>query len=141
MGKSGKIIIAILIVAIIALAAVMLNKDKPSESSSTATNKSSQQKSEQSDSTDVAALITFDGKDFKLSTDRVMSGEKVKIVNNSQTDLEFDSDPHPVHTDNKELNVDLVAPGDSKTFTLTKKGKWGFHNHLKASQTGSITVE
>ncbi|HEX8762973.1 MAG TPA: cupredoxin domain-containing protein [Candidatus Saccharimonadales bacterium] len=142
MGKAGKIIVAVLIVAIIALVAVMMNKNKSTETIPNDTSGSSnQQNNNQASGNDAAATITFNGNDFSLSSNRIKSGDKVKIVNTSSTDLEFDSDPHPVHTNNKELNVDLVKPGESKTFTITKKGTWGFHNHLKSSQTGSITVE
>jgi plastocyanin len=142
MGKAGKIIIAVLLVAVLAVAAIWVNnsqKDKKSASSDT----SQSQKDSTSDNSSegIASTITYDGSNFDISSATIKSGDRVKIVNDSQTALEFDSDPHPVHTDNKELNVDNVKPGESKTFTITKTGTWGFHNHLNASQRGSITVE
>jgi len=84
--------------------------------------------------------ITYDGNGFSVSPSKVKAGGTVKVVNNSQSDMNFDSDPHPVHTDEPELNVGEVAPGQSKTFTVTKTGTWGFHNHLDPSQHGSLTV-
>jgi hypothetical protein len=53
----------------------------------------------------------------------------------------MDSDPHPTHTDNPQLNQGDIAFGASKTFTLTTKGTWGFHNHHDATQHGTITVK
>lgn len=143
MSKSGKVIIAVVLVAVLAGGAIWIgNSRKDSgKSSETSQNPNSSSNTSSSDNEQVAATITFNGSDFTLSKDTIKSGDKVKVVNNSQTDLEFDSDPHPVHTDNKELNIDMVAPGESKTFTITKTGTWGFHNHLNASQRGSITVE
>lgn len=89
----------------------------------------------------VASVITYDGSSFSLSNSAVSSGSAVKITNNSSDELNFDSDPHPVHTDNPELNAGSIAPKESKTITLTKKGSWGFHNHLDPSQHGTITVK
>jgi hypothetical protein len=51
------------------------------------------------------------------------------------------SNPHPVHTDDTDLNVGPVAPGKSKTVVLNKKGTFGFHNHLNTSETAEITIE
>lgn len=69
----------------------------------------------------VASVITYDGSSFSLSSSTVSSGSAVKITNNSSDELDFDSDPHPVHTDNPELNAGSIAPKESKTITLTKK--------------------
>ena len=55
--------------------------------------------------------------------------------------MQFDSDPHPIHTTNQELNVEIVEPGEVKTFTVTKTGTFGYHNHLNPSQTGKIIIE
>jgi hypothetical protein len=40
-----------------------------------------------------------------------------------------------------DLNVGLVAAGQSKTFIVTKTGTFGFHNHLNPSQKASITIQ
>jgi plastocyanin len=85
--------------------------------------------------------ITYSGDSFSPSDVKVKAGSTVKVVNNSGDNLEFASDPHPVHTQNGELNVGSIAPGGSKTFTPTTKGSWGFHNHEKSSVTGKLTVE
>ena len=52
--------------------------------------------------------------------------------------MQFDSDPHPVHTDDTELNVGHVEPGGSMTFTVNKTGTHGYHNHLNPGDTGTI---
>ncbi len=49
--------------------------------------------------------------------------------------------PHPIHTDDPDLNVGTVKPGESMTFTVTKTGEYGYHNHLNPSDKGRITVE
>lgn len=134
MTKSTKILIALAVVAVI-VGAVVLFIPKNNSSSEILTNNSS----DTSSSADVT--IDYDGTTFKLSATTVKSGGTVKVVNNATKNLEFESDPHPAHTNNSELNAGSLVPGKSVVFTLTKKGKWGFHNHLNASQKGELTVE
>lgn len=147
MSNTKRIIIAIIAIGIIVGAAVWY-KMTTSSSSHTSPNTATAPNQKQETSTphdthndSVAATITYDGNTFTSSTDRVAAGSKIKVVNNSTTELDFDSDPHPVHTDNPELNQGDIEAGDSRTFTVTTKGKWGFHNHHNASQRGDITVE
>lgn len=135
MSKSGKLILAIVLVVIIAVGAILIANNKSSEKQPTGSSTSLE------DHGSVAVTITYDGEAFSSSSTSIKSGEKVKVMNASERDLDFDSDPHPVHTDNTELNAGDIPAGESKTFTLTKKGTWGFHNHLDASQNGELTVE
>lgn len=136
MSKSGKLILAIVLVAIIAVGAIFIANTKKSTD-----NQQAQSSTSLEDHGAVAVTITYDGEAFSSSGTSIKSGEKVKVVNASEKDLDFDSDPHPVHTDNTELNAGDIPAGESKTFTLTKKGTWGFHNHLDASQNGELTVQ
>jgi plastocyanin len=85
--------------------------------------------------------ITFDGTQFSPATLTVKSGAVLKVKNTSPQDLQMDSDPHPVHTDDTDLNVGLVSPGQSKTFTVTKIGSFGYHDHLDPSIHAKITIE
>lgn len=92
-------------------------------------------------STKAAATITFTDNGFSPSTTTVKAGDTVQVTNNSSQPMQFDSDPHPQHTDEPELNVGEVDPGESKTFVVTKKGHWGFHDHLDAGFTGTLNVQ
>jgi plastocyanin len=150
MGKGAKIIIAVVVVAIIAFGAWWLMKDKNKDNSApeqnsgqnSSTNQPENSTSGQAPNTEnVAATITYDGSSFMVSTTTVKSGSTVKVVNRSQDEINFDSNPHPVHTDNPELNQGDIEAGKSKTFVLTTKGTWGFHNHYNPSQKGEISVE
>lgn len=139
MNKAAKIILALAVVAVMAVAAIMVNDRQAKEKdSSNSSNNSSQATGQEADA---AVTITYDGSSFTSSADTIMAGQKVKVVNSSSQPLDFDSDPHPVHTDNEELNAGDIEPGASKTFTITKKGSWGYHNHLNAGQKGEITVQ
>jgi len=141
MSKASKIIIAIVVVVIVTGGAIwykMANSEKAA--APPATNNSSSN-SDNSTTQEADSTIVYNGSFFKVSKDKIKSGSIVKVMNNSDKDLDFDSDPHPVHTDNTELNEGEIAPGKSKIFTLVKVGTWGFHNHLDSSQHGTITVE
>lgn len=94
-----------------------------------------------SQSTPVAATITYTDNGFEPKQTTVKSGDTVRITNSSRVALSLDSDPHPTHTIQPELNVGDVEPGQSKTFVIDKVGTWGFHNHENPSNTGSITVQ
>lgn len=87
-----------------------------------------------------AATITYDGNGFSPAALTVNSGTTVTIKNTSNQELQMDSNPHPIHTDDTDLNVGLVGPGGSQTFTVTKTGTFGYHNHLDPTQTGTIII-
>ena len=114
------------------------NAGAPSSSS----NKSSGDSSGK-DSSDkpVAATITYSDDGFSPSKVTVKSGDTIAIKNASAHDMQFDSDPHPVHTTNPELNLDTVSPGKTMIFTAHTKGTFGYHNHLNPSDTGTIVVQ
>lgn len=78
---------------------------------------------------------------FSPSTTTVQAGSTVTFKNDSSRAIQVQSDPHPAHTDNPELNVGTIDAGSSKTITVTTVGDWGFHNHLNPSETGRITVQ
>lgn len=89
--------------------------------------------------------ITYNGSNFSPTSATVASGGKVTWVNNSSRELQVASALHPVHTDNPEVSggkytLDLSA-GQSQTVTVTKKGTWGYHNHLIPSNSGTLSVQ
>jgi plastocyanin len=147
MNKSTKTIVGIIALVVIIGAAIIIFKpsktNAPSgkDNSSNATNNSSSAGTTTDNTAPAAVTITYNGSSFSLSGTSIKSGESVKVINSSSKGLDFYSDPHPVHTDDPELNAGDIASGQSKTFKLTTKGTWGFHNHLNASQNGKITVE
>lgn len=139
--------VAIIVVAVLVIGAgvyfmMQQNNPTPKESTNTSTSSSSTAPTSPAvDTQEVAATITYSGSGFLPEKVTVKSGQSIAIRNDSSTEVQFDSDPHPIHTTNKELNVEIVAPGEVKTFTVTKTGTFGYHNHLNPSQEGTIVVE
>ncbi len=138
-----KIIIAVVIIIVAvggAFAFLGRKTDAPANTQATTDTTSNVEPVEASSDAKVAAVITYnDG--FSPADITVKSGETVEIKNASSHVLDFHSDPHPAHTDDNDLNVGAIGAGQSKKFTLNKKGTWGYHNHLMATETGKVTVE
>lgn len=88
-----------------------------------------------------AATITYSSSGFSPALTTVKAGDAVAFVNKDNTEIQVDSNPHPVHTDDTDLNVGPIEPGATKTVTVTKKGTFGFHNHLEPSDTAQITIQ
>lgn len=90
---------------------------------------------------EAAATITYTDNGFEPSSVTVKSGDRVEVKNNSSKSMQFSSAPHPSHTQNRELNQNTLPPGGSQTFVVTTKGTWIYHDHLQASNTGTLVVE
>lgn len=78
---------------------------------------------------------------FSAANFTLKSGGKITFKNETTGAIEINSEPHPQHTDNQELNVGSIAPGQSKTITLNKKGASIYHNHLKPKDAAVLIVE
>lgn len=147
MGKSGIIVtglVAIALVIGIIVVAKNDNNQSANQSNSGNTTSTEAQTPATEDGTQVpesANMITYSNNGFSPSTLTVKSGDSVIIKNNSNTAIDIESAPHPVHSDNSELNVGTVGAGKSTTFKLTKPGTWGYHNHPNPSETGTIVVQ
>lgn len=86
------------------------------------------------------ATITFNGA-FSPAVITVKAGTTVTVKNDSLQDIVMNSNPHPTHTDDPDLNVGTIAAGKSATFVANQKGNFGYHDHLDPSLGGQISVE
>lgn len=130
-----------IIIIILAVGAwFVVGKSNTNKANNNASNQS-QAASSASGSQTAADTITYDGNSFSPNALTVKSGTSVTIKNTSSEQVQVQSNPHPTHTDDPDLNVGLIDPGKSKTFTVTQKGTFGYHNHLDPSQQGAIAVE
>lgn len=133
MNKKTAWVVGILIIIVIGVGVYIA---MPKNTSSTTSSSSNSNGADQS----AAATITYSDSGFSPALVTVKSGDTVAIKNTSSQALQMDSDPHPTHTDDTDLNVGAVPSGQTVTFTATKKGTFGFHNHLNPSDKGSITI-
>lgn len=84
-------------------------------------------------------ILTADG--YSPATLTMKAGTAVTWTNNSGEEATVNSDPHPTHTDYPPLNLGRFAVGESLTLTFDKPGRYGYHNHLKPSEKGTIIVQ
>lgn len=141
MSGTIKIAIAAIIALFIfgAIAIVGINSQNSATDGGTGANAQPNLNAVQDD--DVAATLTYTGKGFEPNDSTITDHNYVRIRNRSVRVLQFMSDPYPGNTDNPELNVGTIQPGESKTFYISQKGRWGYHNALDPSETGTITVQ
>lgn len=152
MNKTIIIVIAVILIAVggaLALAKNSKGNDSsstPATSSTTPSDSSTAPSPEPSAATSNSgqsdmATITYTDNGFSGGTLTVKSGSQITVKNNAKNSLQFNSDPHPAHTDDPELNIGIIRPGESKTITLTKTGSHGYHNHLNEDEKGTIIVQ
>lgn len=148
MNKAIIAVVAVVLIAAGGALALMSGKSddtaKEPSSSTTAPESTANTTESATEGSNEAAkedTITYNNDGFSPSSLSAKAGSQVTVKNASSRSLQFDSDPHPQHTDNPELNIGIIAPGDSKSFTVTTTGSHGFHNHLNASDTGTLTVQ
>ena len=87
---------------------------------------------------------------------KIKAGDTVTFKNESTHEMWVGSAMHPTHAvysgttlqqhcpdaENNDLDQYKSAkPGESWSFTFSKTGTWGYHNHAKANQFGKIIVE
>jgi plastocyanin len=92
---------------------------------------------------------------FQPSELTIQQGETVTWVNNASNSMWVASDQHPSHNnyagsalyqhcqggDQTEAAFDQCSSGGEFSFTFEKTGEWSYHNHERAVQGGTITVE
>ena len=88
-----------------------------------------------------AATIRFASNGFSPATLTVAVGTAVTFTNDSSDAINIESNPHPTHTDHPFLNLGEIAPGQSKTVTITTAGTLGYHDHPNPSITGTIVAQ
>lgn len=138
------VIAAILIIGGIAFAFSNSNKDNETAEPTPAPAAQSQTTTDETETPSasvMSATITYNSDGFSPNSLTVSRGASITVNNDSNRTIQFDSDPHPQHTDNPELNINGIPAGKSMTFVVDKTGTWGYHDHLKASERGTIIVQ
>jgi len=86
-------------------------------------------------------VVTFTNSGFAPSPVTVKKGTMVAFVNDSNSSMWVASDPHPSHTGLPGLDqLKSVGKGGSYEYQFTKAGTWGYHNHAKPEQKGTVVV-
>lgn len=98
-------------------------------------------------------VVIYTANGYEPSTLTIKAGETVTFKNESGQSMWTASNVHPSHTlyDGQNLDAhcpdtagtafDQCATGDEYSFTFTKAGSWGYHNHISSNHMGTIVVE
>ena len=85
--------------------------------------------------------IVFNDSGFTQKTYTFPAGTAIKVDNQSSMDLQFSSDDHPSHREHTELNMKVLAKGESGTFTPPGKGTYMFHDHINDQYEGTLVIQ
>ncbi len=120
-----------------------LNNNTSSNANTNANNNTSGRLSDESD-LDQGQIhqISYNGTAYSPSTMSIKAGDTVVFKNQSTGDFWPASANHPDHTKYPEFDPKKpIAAGETFQFKFLKTGDWGFHDHLRPSSFGKITVQ
>jgi len=92
-----------------------------------------------------AAVITIANSGVTPKVVTVPVGSRVNFANQSGSNIEVTSDPHPIHTDCPALNVGNLRPGQTgQTGALNTARTCSYHDHGRSEDDrwqGSIIIQ
>lgn len=87
-------------------------------------------------------VITYTETGFSPDNLTIKSGDTTIFQNDSARAFWPASNDHPVHYKYSEFDPKKIIPaGESWSFTFTKSGTWGYHDHRSSNLGGTITVQ
>lgn len=104
----------------------------------------------------ITVTVDYTDSGFSPNAVTINRGDTVVFENKSSSSFWPASNNHPTHTlyDGTSLQQHCasptgdtfdacggIPPGGSWSFTFNKSGTWNYHNHLRASDTGTIIVQ
>ncbi|MEK7156572.1 MAG: plastocyanin/azurin family copper-binding protein [Patescibacteria group bacterium] len=100
----------------------------------------------------MTATVTYSGSSYSPQEVTIRKGGTVTWKNASGSNMWVASAQHPAHTaysgtsrtehcpDTSRTAFDQCVGGGDYSFTFTKTGTWGYHDHLNSSAFGKIVV-
>ena len=90
--------------------------------------------------TEVAIELTNDG--FKPDTVTIKEGGAVRWTNNtSDEQVSVNSDDHPDHKKNPELNLGVIPKESTVVHIFSTPGEYTYHDHFHPERTGKVIVQ
>ena len=88
-------------------------------------------------------LSMVDGQRFDPPRIILSPGTTVTWVNDDTVTHFVNTDPHPSHNLQVELNSSGINPGESYSYTFEKPGAWGYHcsAHVPLGMTAQVVVQ
>ena|SRR5260221_10367986 len=148
----NKVIIIVIVLAVLLGGGYFLMKGQSSTQQQNTANTQATQNTQQnaqptamkSEPTTASAssnAVNYTENGFQPHSITIKVGQSVTWTNKDSDELWVASDPHPTHTDYPGFDeLKSIPTGDTYSFTFTKVGNWGYHNHLNPSQMGVVVV-
>lgn len=141
---NSKILLVIIALIVAFGAFIFLGNKKTSPTTSTKQPESieSQQKESivtQPNNPTVTVALTDSG--FVPKDITVKPRTRVVWINKNRKAATVDSNDHPTHRLYPFLNLGELSNGSFVQVVFDKAGKYSYHNHYNASETGTVTVE
>ena len=140
-GIIGTVVVVAIIVALAVIVQSAAPKPLASPTLSPSPTASVAARATGSPQASATATIVYNDNGFSPAQTTVNAGQTITFTNQSSEQIQVDSDPHPVHTDDPQLNVGVIGAGQSKTVTVTTKGSFGIHNHLEPTVKAHVTIQ
>lgn len=86
-------------------------------------------------------IVTATDAGFSPKEIKTKAGTKVVWLNKSNGTITVNSDEHPTHRLYPMLNLGSFGKNSSVQVVFDKTGTYKYHNHLNASQSGTVFVE
>ncbi len=87
-------------------------------------------------------VVTYTSNGFSPAVLHITLGDTVVFKNAATAQMWVASDPHPTHTGLPGFDANKgIVSNASYSFTFMRRGTFGYHNHLNASDRGTIIVE
>lgn len=142
---SKNLIITVVIVVVLVGGAAYFISNKSSKTATENAQPAQQQNtaapSTQTQAAPSANSVEYISGGFNPSSITIKAGETVTWTNKDTGDVWVASNPHPIHTDYPGFDAKKNIPsGGTYSFTFTKVGTWGYHNHLNPAQGGMVVV-
>lgn len=98
------------------------------------------------------ALVEYNAEGFSPDLVTINKGETIRFVNQAENGMWVGGDQHPTHTQYPEKSeadclgtsfdtCRALQAGEFWEFTFNHVGSWGYHNHVRARDGGTIVVQ
>lgn len=89
-----------------------------------------------------AVTITYGQNGYSPASVTIKAGTTVNFVNGGGGGMWTASDDHPAHTKLPGFDARRnYTNGQIYSYTFTQVGSWRYHNHLNASDSGTVIVQ
>lgn len=131
--------VAVAVIVVVVGGALLLSNKSGNNNNTQTNNNQNAQPTQAMQITGSEVTVTSSG--FEPKSVTVKAGTRVVWTNKSGGAVTVNSAVHPTHLLWPFLNLGKFDDGSSVSVVFEKTGTYKYHNHLDASQTGTVVVQ